>query len=57
LEERHLRELKREEEIRFTEAPADWHEETQTNVLEVNERLRQNQEKRSSLVSDISNRG
>jgi hypothetical protein len=57
LEERHLRELKREEEIRFTEAPADWQEETPTNLLEINERLRQNQEKRGSLISDISNRG
>ena len=57
LEERYLRELKREEEIRFTEAPSDWEDEIQTGVLEVNERLRQNQERRSSLVSDISNKG
>ena len=57
LEERYLRELKNEEEIRFSESPPDWQEETHDSILEVNERLRQNQYKRSSLLQDISTQG
>lgn len=54
MEERHLRELKAEEEIRFTESPLDLQEEVHDGILEVNERLRQNQVKRSSLAQDAS---
>ena len=54
MEERHLRELKAEEEIRFTESPLDLQEEVHQGILEVNERLRQNHTKRSSLVQDAS---
>jgi chromatin segregation and condensation protein Rec8/ScpA/Scc1 (kleisin family) len=57
LEERYLRELKTEEEIRFTEAPPDLQEEFHAGILQVNQRLRTNQSKRSSLMQDISNRG
>ncbi len=57
LEERYLRELKNEEEIRFAESPPDWQDETHNSILEVNERLRQNQSKRSSLLQDISLQG
>lgn len=52
MEERHLRELKAEEEIRFTESPLDLQEEGHQGILEVNERLRQNHIKRSSLAQD-----
>ena len=54
LEERHLRELKAEEEIRFTESPSDLREEVHQGILEVNERLRQNQVRRNSLTQDAS---
>ena len=54
MEERHLRELKAEEEIRFTESPLDLQEEVHQGILEVNERLRQNHTKRSSLAQDAS---
>jgi len=54
LEERHLRELKAEEEIRFTESPSDLPEEVHQGILEVNERLRQNQVRRNSLAQDAS---
>ena len=52
MEERHLRELKAEEEIRFTESPLDLQEEGHQGILEVNERLRQNHVKRSSLAQN-----
>ena len=57
LEDRYLRELKTEEEIRFTEAPPDLQEESHPSILQVNQRLRTNQSKRSSLAQDISKRG
>ena len=57
LEERYLRELKTEEEIRFTEAPPDLQEESHPSILQVNQRLRTNQSKRSSLAQEISSRG
>ena len=52
MEERHLRELKAEEEIRFTESPLDLQEEGHPGILEINERLRQNHTRRSSLAQD-----
>lgn len=54
LEQRYLRELKAEEEIRFREAPLEWEDETSHSILEVNEKLRENQVKRSSLMQNIS---
>ena len=57
LEERYLRELKTEEEIRFAETPPDLQEESHPTILQVNQRLRSAQSKRSSLAQDFSNRG
>ena len=57
LEERYLRELKAEEEIRFAETPPDLQEESHPTILQVNQRLRSTQSKRSSLAQDFSNRG
>ena len=57
LEERYLRELKAEEELRFTEAPPDVIEETHGEVLEVNQRLKSNQARRGTLAHQISRRG
>jgi len=57
LEERYLKELKTEEEMRFTEVLPDLQEESHESILQVNQRLRTNQSKRSSMVPDISNRG
>ncbi|PKB73729.1 MAG: DNA primase [SAR202 cluster bacterium Io17-Chloro-G7] len=54
LEERHLRELKAEEEIRFTDSPSELLEDVHQGILEVNERLRQNQGRRNSLNQDAS---
>jgi DNA primase len=54
LEERHLRELKAEEEIRFTDSPSELLEDVHQGILEVNERLRQNQGRRNSLAQDAS---
>ena len=53
LEERHLRELKVEEQMKFTEAPPDLLEESHQEVLEVNQRLKRNQDMRGSLAHDI----
>ena len=57
LEERYLRELKTEEGIRFAETPPDLAEASNQGVLEVNERLKSNQSKRSTLVLEIKSRG
>ena len=57
LEERYLRELKSEEELRFTEAPPDLQDESHQGILEVNRALRTNQGKRESFAQDISRRG
>ena len=40
LEERHLRELKREEELRLSEAAPEEFEEQGQEIIELNERLR-----------------
>ena len=57
LEERHLRELKTEEGIRFSETPPDLASTSNQDVLEVNRRLKSNQSKRSLLLSDTKRRG
>ena len=58
LEERYLKELKAEEEIRFAETPGellvDLEEEAHLAVLEVNERLRHIQGERNSLTRESS---
>ena len=41
MEERHLRELKLEEELKLAEATPEEAEESQESILELNERLRQ----------------
>ena len=57
LEERYLRELKTEEGIKFAETPPDLATASNQSVLDVNQRLKSNQSKRSSLVSDTKSRG
>ena len=57
LEERYLRDLKVEEQIKFTEVPPDLVEESHQEVLEVNQRLKRNQDMRGSLAHDISRGG
>ncbi len=57
LEERHLRELKAEEEIKFGNAATESPEEPHTEVLEVNRRIKRNQEMRGSLAPPVSQRG
>jgi DNA primase len=55
LEGRYLRDLKSEEELRFTEAPPDSIAEDHKQVLSVNERIRRNQVIRKTLTEDSSN--
>jgi DNA primase len=57
LEGRHLRELKTEEGIRFTEEPPDLLEQEYPEVLELNRRIRDKQETRNLLEQDFSRRG
>jgi DNA primase len=57
LEERHLRELKAEEEIKFASAPTEPPEESHLEVLEVNRRIKRNQETRGSVAPQVSQRG
>lgn len=54
LEERHLRELKAEEEIKFANAPTEPPEEPHLEVLEVNRRIKRNQETRGSVAPQVS---
>ena len=54
LEERYLKELKTEEEMRFTEVLPDLQEESHESILQVNQRLRTNQSKRGTIMLDIS---
>ena len=53
LEERHLRSLKAEEGIKFSELATDLVEDSHHEILAVNQRLKQNQDLRHSLVPDI----
>ena len=43
LEERHLKEMKVEEGLRFSEAPPELLEESHQNVLDINQRIKENQ--------------
>ena len=56
LEERYLRELKAEEELKFSEAPPDPIAEDHERVLDVNERIKRNQSMRNTLTQDGSRR-
>jgi len=54
LEERHLKNLKEEEGLRFSEDPPDLVDDSYHNILELNQRIRENQTARRSAVSNIS---
>ena len=54
LEERHLKDLKEEEGLRFSEDPPDLVGDSHQNVLDLNQRLRENENARYSAVSNIS---
>jgi DNA primase len=54
LEERHLKDLKEEEGLRFSEDPPDLVGDSHQNVLDLNQRLRENENARYSTVSNIS---
>ena len=56
LEERYLRELKAEEELKFSEAPPDLIAEDHERVLDANERIKRNQNMRNTLTQDGSRR-
>jgi DNA primase len=57
LEERHLRDLKIEEGIRFSEAPTDdLPEEPYDQVLDLNQRIKENERTRNYLTRNASNR-
>ena len=57
LEARLLRELKTEEEIRFSESPPDLTEEPYLEVLEVNQRIKENQSMRHDVMQNGARRG
>ena len=57
LEERHLKELKTEEGMRFAEAPPDLLEQEYPEVLELNRRIKEKQGMRTLLEQDFSRRG
>ena len=57
LEERHLKELKTEEGMRFSEGPADLLEQEYPEVLELNRRIKEKQGMRTMLEEDLSRRG
>ena len=57
LEERHLKELKTEEGMRFSEGPPDLLEQEYPEVLELNRRIKEKQGMRTLLEEDLSRRG
>ena len=57
LEERHLKELKTEEGMRFAEAPPDLLEQDYPEVLELNRRIKEREGMRTLLEQDFSRRG
>ena len=57
LEERHLKELKTEEGMRFAEAPPDLLDQEYPEVLELNRRIKEKQGMRTMLDQDFSLRG
>ncbi len=50
MRDRYLRDLKREEETRFTDTETDLEEDTFSGVLEVNQRIKENQDARDTTV-------
>ena len=54
LEERHLKDLKAEEGLRFTEDPPDLVADSHQDVLEINQRIRENQSARYSTATNVS---
>ena len=57
LESRYLVELKAEEEIRFSEASPDIMEDSHLDVLEINQRIKMNQNLRNSVFQESTARG
>ena len=54
LEERDLRSLKAEEEIRFAESPPDLDDAEHKNILSLNQRIKKNEDLRRGLYQEIS---
>ena len=57
LESRYLVELKAEEEIRFSESSTDIMEDSHLDVLEINQRIKMNQNLRNSISQESTARG
>ena len=57
LESRYLVELKAEEEIRFSESSTDIMEDSHLDVLEINQRIKMNQNLRNSVFQESTARG
>ena len=54
LEERYLRDLKAEEQLKFSEVPPEALEGAYEETLTINKRLRDNESKRNSSVNKLS---
>ncbi|MBO20471.1 MAG: DNA primase [Chloroflexi bacterium] len=54
LEERNLRELKAEEGIRFTESPPDLEDDEHDDILQLNQRIKNNEDLRRGQVQEIT---
>ena len=54
LEERHLKDMKTEEGLRFSEDPPDLVDDSHEDVLQINQRIRENQSARYSTATNIS---
>ena len=54
LEERDLRGLKAEEEIRFAESPPDLDDDEHQGILSLNQRIKKNEDLRRGLIQEIS---
>ena len=57
LESRYLVELKAEEEIRFSESSTNIMEDSHLDVLEINQRIKMNQNLRNSVFQESTARG
>jgi len=57
LESRYLVELKAEEEIRFSESSTDIMGDSHLDVLEINQRIKMNQNLRNSVFQESTARG
>lgn len=54
LEERHLKDLKAEEELIFAESPPELEEDSHQNVLDINQRIKENHSARQSANARLS---